>query len=160
MGSKPFWSCYWSFILFFTIVMNFFQNILLFLIEYVTKCELYIWLFLKVFDPIVPKPELHCRCNDGAKKRQSFIKLTFEFTLYCEVCCFQYCCTFILVGCLKWTAQILFFLFFCIKKYVCTLVFCYQNCSDLLWEKNVLVIEKNFWNSRLKAKNLPNFWDH
>ena len=24
----------------------------------------------------------------------------------------------------------------------------------LLWEKNVLVIEKNFWNSRLKAKNL------
>ena len=30
----------------------------------------------------------------------------------------------------------------------------------LLWEKNVLVIEKNFWNSRLKAKNLPNFWDH
>jgi hypothetical protein len=25
------------------------------------------------------------------------------------------------------------------------MVFCYQNCSDLLWEKNVLVIEKNFW---------------
>ena len=24
------------------------------------------------------------------------------------------------------------------------LVFCYQNCSDLLWEKIVLVIEKNF----------------
>ena len=39
------------------------------------------------------------------------------------------------------------------------LVFCYQSCSDLLWEKNVLVIEKNFWNSRLKAKNLQNFWD-
>ena len=38
----------------------------------------------------------------------------------------------------------------------CTLlmVFCYQNCSDLLWEKIVLVIEKNFWNSRLNAKNL------
>ena len=35
---------------------------------------------------------------------------------------------------------------------------CYQNCSDLLWEKSVLVIEKNVWNSRLKAKNLPNFW--
>ena len=31
---------------------------------------------------------------------------------------------------------------------------------DLLWEKIVLVIEKNFWNSRLKAKNLQNFWDH
>ena len=41
-----------------------------------------------------------------------------------------------------------------------TMVFCYQNCSDLLWEKIVLVIEKNFWNSRLKAKNLQNFWDH
>ena len=28
------------------------------------------------------------------------------------------------------------------------MVFCYQNCSDLLWEKVVLVIEKNIWNSR------------
>ena len=26
------------------------------------------------------------------------------------------------------------------------MVFCYQNCSDLLWEKFVLVIKKNFWN--------------
>jgi hypothetical protein len=34
------------------------------------------------------------------------------------------------------------------------------NCSDLLWEKIVLVIEKNFWNSRLKAENLQIFWDH
>ena len=41
-----------------------------------------------------------------------------------------------------------------------TMVFCYQNCSDLLWEKIVLVIEKNFWNSRLKAENFQNFWDH
>ena len=40
------------------------------------------------------------------------------------------------------------------------LVFCYQNCSDLLWEKIVLVIEKNFWNSRLKDQNLHDFWDH
>ena len=30
------------------------------------------------------------------------------------------------------------------------MVFCYQNCSDLLWEKKILVIEKNFWNSTLK----------
>ena len=37
------------------------------------------------------------------------------------------------------------------------LVFCYKNCSDLLWEKVVLVIEKKFWNSRLKTKNLQNF---
>ena len=27
---------------------------------------------------------------------------------------------------------------------VLEMVFCYQNCSDLLWEKIVLVIEKNF----------------
>ena len=40
------------------------------------------------------------------------------------------------------------------------MVFCYQNCPDLLWEKIVLVIEKFFWNSRLKAKNLEIFWDH
>ena len=30
-----------------------------------------------------------------------------------------------------------------------TMAFCYQNCSDLLWKQIVLVIEKNFWNSRL-----------
>ena len=34
----------------------------------------------------------------------------------------------------------------------------YQNCSDLLWDKIVPVIEKNFWNSRLKAEHLQNFW--
>ena len=45
------------------------------------------------------------------------------------------------------------------KSFWKTMVFCYQNCSDLLWEKCVLVIEKNFWNSRLKAENLQNFWD-
>ena len=37
------------------------------------------------------------------------------------------------------------------------MVFNYQNCSFLLWEKNVLVIKKNFWNSNLKAENLQNF---
>ena len=41
-----------------------------------------------------------------------------------------------------------------------SMVFCYQNCSDLLWEKIVLVIEKNFWISRLKAENLQKFWNH
>ena len=40
------------------------------------------------------------------------------------------------------------------------MVFCFQNCSDLLWEKSVVVIEKNFWNSSLKTKNLQKFWDH
>ena len=40
------------------------------------------------------------------------------------------------------------------------MVFCYQNCSDLLWEKNVLVIQRKKRNSRLKAENVQNFWDH
>ena len=40
------------------------------------------------------------------------------------------------------------------------MVFIYQNFSYLLWKKIVLVIEKNFWNSRLKGENLQNFWDH
>ena len=40
------------------------------------------------------------------------------------------------------------------------MVFCYQNCSDLLWEKIVFVIEKIFWNSRLKVENLQKFWDY
>ena len=42
-----------------------------------------------------------------------------------------------------------------------------EKCKDwsfvskiVLWEKIVLVIEKNFWNSRLKAENFQNFWDH
>ena len=35
-----------------------------------------------------------------------------------------------------------------------------QNWSDLLWEKIVLVIEENFWNSRLKAESFQKFWDH
>ena len=45
-------------------------------------------------------------------------------------------------------------------NFLIEMVFCYLNCSDLLWEKIVLVIEKTFWNSRLKAENLENFWDH
>ena len=36
------------------------------------------------------------------------------------------------------------------------LVFCVQNCSDLLWGTIVLVIEKNL---RLKTENLQIFWD-
>ena len=40
------------------------------------------------------------------------------------------------------------------------IVFCYQNLSDLLWEKNVVVIDKFFWNLRLMAENLKMSWDH
>ena len=38
-------------------------------------------------------------------------------------------------------------------------VFCFPNCSDLHWEKIVLVIDKIFWNSRLRAENSQVFWD-
>ena len=48
------------------------------------------------------------------------------------------------------------YIFYFSKLFLPTLrkmVFCYQNCSDLLWEKNVLVIEKNFeirgWRPRI-----------
>ena len=38
------------------------------------------------------------------------------------------------------------------------MVFCFQNCSELLWEKIVLMIEKIFWNSRLKPNNLQKIY--
>ena len=31
---------------------------------------------------------------------------------------------------------------------------------DLLWEKKCSIDWENFWNSRLKAENLQNLWDH
>ena len=37
------------------------------------------------------------------------------------------------------------------------MVFCYQNCSDLLWEKIVLVIEKNFWKFKAEGWVFANF---
>ena len=46
------------------------------------------------------------------------------------------------------------FKFFSIWNYISGMVFCYQNCFDLLWEKNVLVIEKNFWGWRPKICNI------
>ena len=67
----------------------------------------------------------------------------------------------------RWPAWHLFFLslthHFLVKTFRCTKgshgIFC-QNCSDLLREKIILVIEKNFWYFMLKAENLQNFWDH
>ena len=47
----------------------------------------------------------------------------------------------------------MFLTIFLKKKISKKMVFCYQNCSDLLWEKIVLVIEKNFeirgWRPRI-----------
>ena len=40
------------------------------------------------------------------------------------------------------------------------MLLCFQNCSDPLWEKIVVVIEKNFWSLRLNAENLQIFRDH
>ena len=42
------------------------------------------------------------------------------------------------------------------KAFQTEMVFCYQNCFDILLEKFVLVIEKTFWNFRLKVENLQN----
>ena len=47
-----------------------------------------------------------------------------------------------------------------IIKFSIEMVFRHQNCSNLLWEKNVLVTEKNFRNLRQKTENLQKFWDH
>ena len=57
----------------------------------------------------------------------------------------------------RWKRGYPYIMSFC---FFTTMVFCYQNCSDLLWEIIVLVNEKNFWNLRLKAENFQNFWDH
>ena len=40
-----------------------------------------------------------------------------------------------------------------VKKSRKNMVFCYKNCPGLLWEKNVLVVKKNFWILKLKAEN-------
>ena len=42
--------------------------------------------------------------------------------------------------------------FFVFKEVFLRMVFCYQNCSDLLWEKIVQVTEKNFWHSLFICK--------
>ena len=58
------------------------------------------------------------------------------------------------------TARIIAFLISALQDSISPLLkmaFCYQKCPDLLWEKNVLVIEKNFLNSKLKAENLQIF---
>ena len=39
------------------------------------------------------------------------------------------------------------------------MVFCYINCSELLWEKMVLLIVNFFANLKLKMGNLQSFWD-
>ena len=52
------------------------------------------------------------------------------------------------------STQLIFFFFTSVYKSVkVEMVFCYQNCSDLLGEKFVLGIEKKIWNLRLKAEN-------
>ena len=54
----------------------------------------------------------------------------------------------------------------CIHKYVVRFDFVLRIgilLPKLFWptvRKIVLLIEKYFWNSRLKAKNLQNIWDH
>ena len=51
----------------------------------------------------------------------------------------------------------IFFHFYLSVSYIGNLV---PKLYDLLWEKIVLVTEKNFWNSRTMAENLQKIWDH
>ena len=40
------------------------------------------------------------------------------------------------------------------------MAFFYENCSNLLWEKNVIIIEKNIYTSEAEGENFQKFWDH
>ena len=40
------------------------------------------------------------------------------------------------------------------------MAFCYENCSNLLWEKNVKIIKKNIYKSKAEGENVQKFWDH
>ena len=42
-------------------------------------------------------------------------------------------------------------------KIALEMVFCYQKCSDLLWEKIVLVIEKNFVKFEAEGREFAKF---
>ena len=59
-----------------------------------------------------------------------------------------------------WNRHIFWILIYPTLRHFITMIFCLQNCSDLLWGKIVIVIENFFWNSRLKAENLQKFWDY
>ena len=40
------------------------------------------------------------------------------------------------------------------------IVFCYQNCSDLLWEKNDMVIKKKLLKFEAEGREFAKFLDH
>ena len=48
---------------------------------------------------------------------------------------------------------------FCLEKRKITpkVAFCFQNCTDLLWENIALVIEDNFWNWEIVVSEGSNF---
>ena len=50
-----------------------------------------------------------------------------------------------------------FFLFFFFFTFWYILVFCYQNCSDLLWDKNVLVIKKKLLKFKAEGREFAKF---
>ena len=41
-----------------------------------------------------------------------------------------------------------------------TLVICFENCSDLLWQKIVVVNEKNFWKFEAEGQEFDFFWEN
>ena len=112
-----------------------------------------IFIYFFVFCWIKKKGELLCKfCNEIT---QPFLNLEGTHPAFCSIIFFN-CFIFNT----NWTPCPNDMIHTQCVSNIWILLFCYQNCSDLLWEKIVLVIGKNFWNSRLKAENLQKFWDH
>ena len=45
--------------------------------------------------------------------------------------------------------------------YIAIMVFCYQNCSDPLWEKIVLYSDREkLLKFEAEGREFENFWDH
>ena len=63
----------------------------------------------------------------------------------------------ICLDCIKLCLSSLSFSYRIINPSTKTMVFCYQNCSDQLWEKNVSVIEKNFLEFKAEGQEFAKF---
>ena len=96
--------------------------------------------------PCVAKPELWCKFHPAVTRPSADSVL---YTTYVFITSFHEFWIFYL---LLFVKKLAFRQKITIILILKEMAFCYRNCSDLLWEKIVLVIEKNFWNSRLKAE--------
>ena len=128
--------------------MQYFMYVLIYVSAYWVVKHAWCWMLFKGLCR-----DLRAKGQSTAQRQQEIIRAQTLWpgkdiwnTSLCRLVFFKYIYLFIF--------NILFFHHICAE-----MVFCYQNCYDLLWEKIILLIEKNFWNSRLKAVNLQKFWD-